>query len=255
MNSPEYTSHTYGEAWADVYDTDIIGWPNPAPAVRFLQQRATGENILDLGVGTGRIALPMAATSETTIVGNDISPKMLEVLKEKIARGDSGKGKVIPLEEDISTFEHNEEYNLIYCLGQSFLQLQTQEQQQLCLNQVAKHLSRKGKFVLELLVPDLRRFRVGQDIQSSKILGDRILMTASKHHALNQRIESMTFELGPRGTKMFPNHIRYCWPSEIILMAEKAGMNITGRWNSYSGTKFTGLPGAYIAEFRVSGKG
>jgi SAM-dependent methyltransferase len=160
--SSEYGSATYGDAWANIYDDPVLGWPAPDHVVVFLAGRSSDGPALDLGPGTGRIAIPLAARG-VQVVGVEASDEMIRVLKSKPG------GDAIDLrQEDFSDFDHGCTYPLIYCVGQSFLQLPDQESQQRCLRRVAAHLAEDGRFVMDALVPDLRRFRMGQDLLVNK---------------------------------------------------------------------------------------
>ncbi len=242
----EYTEATFGDAWASIYDDEIMGWGDPSRIVAFLAERADGERALDLGVGTGRIAVPLARAG-VPVVGVDSSAEMLRQAKEK-----AGDTPVTLVQQDMARLDLAGQFRLVYCVGNSFFCLPSQRAQQECLARVAERLSPDGRFVLELLMVDQRRFRVGQDVLANKVRTGRVLLTAATHDPLEQRIESTTIEVAEGGVRLFPYFVRYCWPSELLLMAQMAGFELVGRYANYGMAPFTGVPGAYVAEFRLA---
>jgi SAM-dependent methyltransferase len=240
----QYDEKTYGDAWADIYDDALLGWSGPERIVDFLHKLHGHGRALDLGVGTGRVAIPLAARG-VPVVGVDTSAAMLDRVRGKLA------GEPVELvEADFGGYAPGEKFSLIYCVGQSFLQLQTPQAQRDCLATVRQNLAGDGRFVLECLTPDIRRFRVNQDYLTNKITVDRMLFTASLHDPLHQRIRSTMIEMGADGVQYRPNFIRYVWPSELLLMAELEGLALQARTGNYTGSPFTGKPGAYVAVFR-----
>jgi hypothetical protein len=169
---------------------------------------------------------------------------MIRRLREKPCAG-----VLSVVEGDFCELRLKRTFPLVYCVGQSFFQVQTQQRQLSCLAAVAEHLGPDGRFVLECLVPDVGRFRVGQDTLTSKVRPDRVLISASTHDPLNQLIRSNLVEISASGTRLYPNYLRYAWPSELLLLADKAGLELRGRWANYAGAAFTGKPGAYVCEF------
>jgi SAM-dependent methyltransferase len=240
----DYNETTYGDAWAGFYDDPILAWPEPASAVDFLAQRSRQHRALDLGAGTGRIAVPLAQQG-FHITAVDASKAMLEKLTAKAAGLD-----IKSIQADFSEFTPPDRYDLVYCVGQSFLQLQSQEQQRAALTVMTEALSLDGTLIIEALTPDLKRFRVGQDFLVNKILPDSAVVTASLHEPLHQKVHSLTIRWDGNGARFLPNFIRYCWPSELLLMAEIAGLRLVSRYKSWTGAPYQGGPGAYVAEFR-----
>jgi SAM-dependent methyltransferase len=240
----DYTSTTYGDAWSSIYDDDIIGWHSPDPAGEFLRKRADGGTALELGVGTGRVAIPLARTG-IPVLAVDSSAAMLDRTRDKL-----GDEPVTLVQGDIRTLDLAREFDLVYCVGLSFYQLQSQEDQISCLQVAVRHLRPGGCVVVDLMTPDVRRFRVGQDFLVSKVRSDRVMFSAAVHDPLSQQIKSHVIELSTAGFRLLPNYIRYCWPSEFILLAEKAGLEVVGRWHNFGRAPFTGQPGSYVAELR-----
>ena len=242
-----YDLKTYGEAWAEIYDDPILGWPDPAPAVAFLERMARPGPMVELGVGTGRIAIPLAEHGHT-VIGIDSSPRMVEKLRQK-----PGGDNVKVVLGDFAEVDTERDAGLIFAVGQSFLQLGSQEDQLRCLMNVATHLAPGGRFVLEALTPDLRRFRTQQDVMVSKMSVDRVLMVASIHDPVQQTISSQVFDWTAKEVRRFPNRIRYVWPSELDVMARVANMHLVGRWANWEFVRYNGGQGAWVAAYEVAG--
>ena len=241
----DYGPTTYGDSWADVYDDPEIGWPSPDKAVAFLAARAGGGPVLEIGVGTGRIAIPLARRG-VAVTGVDASERMLEALRAKPG------GDLVAARHGCLPEHHDpRHYRLIYALGQSFLQLSDAATQSATLRWVATHLEPAGRFVVDSLVPDPQRFRMRQDLMTTGIGPEHVLLTASTHDPLHQVIRSGTVRVTADGLRLRPNFIRYSSPPELLHMARAAGLAPVGRWVSFDGAPFTGRPGAYVCEFRL----
>ena len=145
---------TYGERWADVYD-DEHGFMDSAPVIALLAELANGQPTLELGIGTGRVALPLRELG-VDIRGLDASPSMVARLRLK--RG----GDVIEVAfGDMASADLGGPYGLIFVVFNTFFALLTQELQIQCFRNVAAALLPGGRFVTECFVPDLTRFRDG----------------------------------------------------------------------------------------------
>jgi ubiquinone/menaquinone biosynthesis C-methylase UbiE len=247
VTADEYGMSTYGDAWAELYDQYAVrGWPDPASYVGFLAERANGGPVVELGIGTGRVGLLLAATG-IPVIGIDASSKMLAQLRKKVA-----DEPVSLVEGDFSLLDLPAKYPLIYCVGQSFLQLHEQEAQQECLNAVTKHLQPRGSFVVECHTPDLRRFRGGQELIANMVFPEKLIFTASTHDRARQQVHQATVVISNGEVGVYPHFWRYCSPSELELMADKAGMFLANIWEDPgSGTPFTAGPGPWTAEFKV----
>ena len=240
----EYTTRTYGDAWAEIYDDAIFAKLPPSKSVEFLFTRVIDGRALDMGVGTGRHAIPLAARG-VNVIGVDSSPAMLKKLRER-----DQANHVVTVLADMQNVELHEQFGLIYCIGQSFSHLQSQEHQIACLENVARHLAGGGVFVVEGLAPDVSRFHYSQDFVTNAVTADRVLLTGSIHDPTQQHIKNILIDVRPHGYKLYPTYIRYCWPSELIVMARLAGLALGQMWTNFAGTPYWGKPGAYIAEFR-----
>jgi SAM-dependent methyltransferase len=240
-----YDIRTYGDAWADDYDGMPV-WPDPTSAVNLLAGEAGNGPVLELGIGTGRIAIPLAQRG-FEVHGIDSSPAMLGKLAAK-----GGAAGIRVTRGDFGDVDVDGVYGLVYAVGCSFLQLGTAEAQLRCLKNVRNHLGSDGTFVVEALNPDLRRFRTHQDVMVSQLSVDEVVLFASIHDSVGQTVSSQRIVLRDGGYRLYPNRIRYVWPTELDMMAEAAGLRLIGRWANWDRVRFTGRVGAWVASY---GKG
>jgi SAM-dependent methyltransferase len=235
---------TYGERWIDIYDS--MGWPDPAPAVRFLAEQAGGGTALELTIGTGRVALPLAAAG-IEVHGVDASPDMVRAMRQKPGGAD------IPVTiSDISDFTLGREFDLVYLLLNGLYWLQTQEDQLRCFQTVAAHLRPGGRFVIEGFVPDPSRFGSGSPHVHAVGI-DQVWLEAGTHDAVNQRVTENHIVIRENGIRLYPSVIRYAWPSELELMARLAGLSRTARYADWAATPYGNGADNHIAVYQKTG--
>jgi SAM-dependent methyltransferase len=229
-----YETNTYGDTIADIYD-DLFGdRPGTADAVTLLDELARGGPALELAIGTGRVALPLTARG-VRVDGIDISPAMVDKLRAKPG------GETI--EVTIGNFADvgvEGRYSLVFLLFNTLFALLTQEQQVRCFANVAEHLTEEGVFVVEAFVPDLTRFTHDQTVHAIEVGLDQLQLTASRHDAAAQRVDSSHVFLTNGGVRLYPVAIRYAWPSELDLMARLAGLRLLERWAGWRREPFDG---------------
>lgn len=237
----EYRPETYGERIADVYD-ELYAEYDPA-AISLLSQLAGGGRALELGIGTGRIAVPLKQAG-VEVRGIDASESMVARLHAKAG----GEGiQVTP--GDFADVPVAGTYALIYVLFNTFYQLLTQEDQVRCMINVANHLGPQGAFVIEAFVPDLSRFSGDQAVRAVDIRKDRVQLDVSQHDFVRQRITSEHMFFEARGLRLYPVELRYVWPSELDLMARLAGLVLKQRWGDWGGGEFTASSDKHISVY------
>ena len=133
-----WTPETYGQRWIGIYDR--MGWPDPAPATAFLAERAGTGPVLELAIGTGRVALPLAATG-IQVHGLDASTEMIEAMRRK-----PGGADVPVTVADLADFRLDGRYTMIYLVLHGLFWLQSQDDQVACFRRAAEHLHRGGLF-------------------------------------------------------------------------------------------------------------
>jgi Methyltransferase domain len=228
-----YGPETYGERIAEVYD-DLFHPPTSSEeTVEFLARLAAGGPMLELAIGTGRIALPVAARG-IEVHGIDASEAMVARLRAKPG------GTDIPVTiGDFADVGVEGRYRLIAIVFNTLWALLTQEDQARCVRNVAAHLTEDGAFVTEMYVPDPARFDRGQRIQVRNIESRRIVLETSLHDPAHQRVSGQLIALEDGGgISMYPVELRYIWPSELDLMAEHAGLRLRERWGGWKREPF-----------------
>jgi hypothetical protein len=227
----DFDAMAYGERLASIYDTDYAP-PDPSQAVKFLAAHAGGGPVLELGIGTGRIALPLHATG-IQVKGVELSEAMIKQMK-----GKPGGDEIEVIQGDFSEVLPEGPFNLAVAAYNTFFFLPTQERQLECFRRVAERLSPGGQFILECFVPDPARMTLHQALETVQIDSERVWLAASMHDPVDQSIIRSEIFLGSGGIQTFPLHLRYAWPSELDLMARLAGMSLRGRWRDWEGGTF-----------------
>ncbi len=233
----------YGDRWAGVYD-EQHGGLDPAPAVEFLAGLAGDGRVLELAIGTGRVALPLAGQG-LAVEGVDASQAMVEQLRAKPG-GDS-----IPVTiGDMAKVPVNGPFGLVYLVFNTLFGLLSQERQASCFRNVAQVLDPGGVFVIECFVPDLARFNRGQRVQTLAVTEDSATLELSRHDAAQQRVTTQIVTLDGQGTHLRPVAIRYCWPSELDLMAEQAGLRLRERHSDWHRRPFDSTSGGHVSVYQ-----
>lgn len=216
-----YEPPTYGDRVADRYDT----WYPEADegAADFLAELAGPGPVLELAVGSGRMALPLVERG-LEVHGIDASEAMVEKLQARL-----GGDKVEVTIGDFADVRVEGRFPLVFVAFNTFFALLTQEDQVRCFRNVAEHLTDDGAFVIEAFVPDLSRFDRGQRVQTPAVELDRAWLEVSVHDGANQRIATQIVEMAEGGIGLYPVDLRYAWPSELDLMAQLAGLRLRDR--------------------------
>ena len=225
-----YGPETYGERIADCYD-ELYPDP-PTAAIDVLADLAGAGPALELGIGSGRFALPLARRG-VDVRGVDASRAMVDLLRSKPG------GETIPVEiSDFARFELDASFSLVYVVFNTFFGLLTQEDQVRCFECVAKHLAPGGRFLIEAFVPDQGRFDRGQRVSVSRVDDDEIQLEATMHDPVRQISDSRHVVISEQGVRLYPVRIRYAWPAELDLMARLAGLRFHQRWGGWEGQPF-----------------
>jgi hypothetical protein len=236
-----YKQNTYGDEIAEVYD-QLYSDVDPA-CIDLLTELAGRGPALELGIGTGRIALPLLEQG-VTLEGIDASQAMVAKLRAK-PRG-------AELEVHIGSFEQftlNREYRLIYIVFNTFFGLLGQEEQLRCFHSIAGHLSSDGRFVIEAFVPDLSRYTDNQSVRLIGMSDQIVRLDVAQLDPVAQHIESRHLFMSQDGMRTYPVRLRYAWPSELDLMAINAGLRLQHRWGSWSKEPFTKDSGKHISVY------
>ena len=228
----------YDEALGAMGSPEVLG-----PTVDLLADLAGTGAALEMAVGTGRVALPLAARG-VPVSGIELSPDMVEQLRAKPG------GDAIPVTiGDMTTARVDGSFRLVYLLYNTIGNVETQDRQVACFENAANHLQPGGRFVIEMVVPELRRLVPGHDAvvfaHAPGYVGydrydDLVAQHAVSHH----------FVADGAGAREFRTPWRYVWPSELDLMARLAGLELTDRWADWDRSPFTGDSPSHVSVWR-----
>lgn len=235
----DYSEKTYGERIAGVYDQWYSEFDKAAIEVLF--KLSKGGRVLELGIGTGRIALPLSRTG-VAVEGIDASEAMVARLHSKPG------GKNIPVTlGNFAEVAVEGDFSLIYVVFNTFFALLTQAEQVRCFQKVARHLTADGVFLIEAFVPDLTRFTGGQATRTVNIDDQCVQMDVSQLELDKQLISSQHVVLTNQETQFYPVKLRYVWPSEMDLMAKLSRLKLKERWSDWKKSPFTAASGKHIS--------
>jgi SAM-dependent methyltransferase len=213
-------------------------------AVAFLAHLAGPGPALELAIGTGRIALPLAARG-IRVDGVDISPAMVDQLRAK-----PGGDQLSVTIGDFADVPVPGTYRVIFVVWNTLFNLLTQDDQVRCFENVAAHLTADGSFVVEAFVPAfLYRLRNHQHVEAEAIAVDEVRLDVLRHDAATQRLEESHVALSRAGVRLHPVVQRYAWPSELDLMARIAGLRLKGRWGGWDREPFTSSSSAHVSVY------
>jgi SAM-dependent methyltransferase len=227
----EFGPETFGELYADEYDA-LHDPGTTEGTAQVIAELAGSGRILELAIGTGRIALPLARAGHR-IAGIDGSPDMGAKL-----RGKPG-GEAIPVTigdfADVAVegpFEH------VFLVFNTLFNLPSQDDQVRCFRNVSRRLADGGTFLVEAFVPDLSGFAGGQRVRTARLDGTSVWLEAAVHDPVRQVIAYQRIRIGEDGVRLAPLPMRYAWPSEIDLMARLAGLSLAERWGGWDRRAF-----------------
>ena len=224
----------FGEGVAATYDEDSDEMFDPAvvgPTVDFLADLAGDGRALELGIGTGRIALPLAARG-IPVHGIELSRAMFSRLRAK-----PGGERIGVTIGDFATATADGTFRLAYLVFNTIMNLTTQAEQVACFQNVAGHLEPGGRFVIETMVPDLRRLPPGERFVVFD--GSETHWGIDEYDVANQGLISHHFEVRGGKVEKSSGPFRYVWPAELDLMAQLAGMALRERWAGWGREPFT----------------
>jgi SAM-dependent methyltransferase len=232
----------FGEHDAELYDRSSGEEFDPAvisATVDFLVEQAGDGRALELGIGTGRIALPLARRG-VDVRGIDLSQPMVEQLRAK-----PGGAEIGVTIGDFSTARVEGEFSLAYLVFNTIENLTTQDAQVACFRNVASHLGPGGRFVIECAIPDLRRLAPGERTVVFDLSDDH--WGIDEYDVVNQGLVSHHFTRIGDGIEYSSGPFRYVWPSELDLMARMAGLALVESWSGWRREPFTGESRKHIS--------
>ena len=261
-----YHSASYGDAFADVYDDWYRDVGDVDAAVSLIAQLATtGGSVLELGVGSGRLAIPLAAAGLNT-TGIDASTQMLDLLaRNDQARNDppnGQRGRLHAVRGDMVDDMPSGPFDVVLAAYNTVFNLLDQDRQQRCFTEVASRLAPGGSFVVEAFVPRSNLDAIndgGRDGASTQsrvtvrtMSVDRVVLSASRDDHAQQRSEGQFIEITEMGgIRLRPWAIRYASPDELDRFAMRSGLALHQRWADFSGAVFSDASDAHVSIYRT----
>jgi SAM-dependent methyltransferase len=238
----ERVAARYDESVADMFEPDAVD-----PVVDFLAELAGDGAALELGVGTGRIALPLAERG-VRVHGIDLSTAMVERLRAK--PGAEAIGVTIG---DFASTRVEGTFTVAYLVFNTIMNLTTQDEQVACFQNVAAHLAPGGCFVIEVSVPQLRRLPPGDTFVAFDV--GRTHLGFDEYDVAQQGLISHHYSLVDGEWEVVSIPFRYAWPAELDLMARLAGMTLRERWSGWKREPFTSESTKHVSVWEKTGAG
>lgn len=238
-----FTASTFGELNADDYD-ELHDPETTEETVALIMELAEGGRMLELAIGTGRIALPLVALGQT-VSGVEGSAKMVAKMREK-----PGSDAIDVVIGDFADVGVEGQFDHVFLVFNTLFNLQTQEDQVRCFRNVAAKLTDGGTFLIETFVPDLSGFSDGQRVRTNRLDKSSVWIEAATHDPVRQLFEFQRIRITEQGTKLVPLPMRYAWPSEIDLMAQLAGLTLVNRWGGWARVPFDASSKRHVSVYR-----
>jgi SAM-dependent methyltransferase len=233
---------------ARLYDAPGVGMFGPEvldPTVDRLVDLADGGRVLEFAIGTGRVAVPLAARG-VSVTGIELSRPMVDQLRTKV-----DEATIPVVVGDMTTARASGEFALVYLVFNTISNLLTQAGQVECFRNAARHLRPGGRFVVELGVPDLRVLPPGQ--QGAVFAVEPGYLGVDTYDVLHQHLVSHHVRSGEgREARVFRSPHRYVWPAELDLMGQLAGFELESRQADWAGAAFTAESRSHVSVYRLT---
>jgi SAM-dependent methyltransferase len=211
-----------------------------------LVELADGGAAMEFAIGTGRVAVPLAARG-VPVTGIELSADMLAVLHSK-----PGASSINAVEGDMAVTVVDGEFSLVYLVFNTITNLTSQDEQVACFENASRHLGSGGRFVIETNVPALRRLPPGNPGVPFAVTEDYIGIDDFVDRTHKQLSRSRHFRRDDDGSfREFSAPFRYVWPAELDLMARIAGMTLEHRWAWWDRSPFTGESHSHVSVWRL----
>jgi SAM-dependent methyltransferase len=236
----EQVAETYDESAGDMFDPAVVD-----PTVTFLADLSGSGPALELGIGTGRIALPLAKRG-IPVQGIDLSPEMVARLHAK-----SGGEDIRVTIGDFAKTKVDGRFSLAYLVFNTINNLTTQDEQVACFENVAAHLNPGGRFVIEVGVPKLQWLPPGQTYVPFDVSEDHLGF--DEYDVVSQGLISHHYWRADGKFEGSSTPFRYVWPAELDLMARLAGMSLRERWSDWKRERFTSDSTKHVSVWEKKG--
>lgn len=202
-----------------------------------------GGRALELGVGTGRVALPLARRG-LDVHGIELSTAMVEVLRNK-----PDADRLTVHVGDLGLVDAPGRFDVVYAVYSTIFMLLTQDAQVECFARVADHLAPGGVFVVEAFVPDQKRWSLGQATWTKRVRPEEVILATHQNDPVTQRIVGQDIHISAQGIELYPSQSRYAPPAELDLMARLAGLRLRERWSGWRREPFTAGSGKHVSVY------
>ena len=236
----ERVAARYDESASEMFDSAVVD-----PVIEFLGELAGAGRALELGIGTGRIAHPLARRG-VPVHGIELSKAMVARLHAKSAGEDIG----VTI-GDFATTTVDGKFSVAYLVFNTIWNLTTQAAQVACFRNVSAHLEPGGCFVIEVGVPGLQRLSPGETIHAFHVSEAR--WGLDEYDVASQGLTSHHFEIVDGSLERHSIPFRYAWPSELDLMAQLAGMSLRERWSGWEREPFTNASRKHVSVWEKPG--
>jgi SAM-dependent methyltransferase len=234
-------ARTYDQPGTGMFTDGVV-----EATVDCLVELADSGAAMEFAIGTGRVALPLAARG-VSVAGIELSADMLGVLLSK-----PEASVITAVEGDMAVSLVAGEFSIVYLVFNTIMNLTTQDEQVACFENAARHLRPGGRFVIETIVPGLRRLPPGNSGVPFALTEDYIGIDDFIDLTHKQISRSRHFDRLPDGSfTEFTAPFRYVWPAELDLMARIAGMTLEHRWAWWDRSPFTGESPLHVSVWRL----
>jgi SAM-dependent methyltransferase len=234
-----YGASGIAEEYDDLYERE---WETGVAVDRITQLAAAGK-VLELGIGTGRLAIPLVGRG-IDVHGVDASEEMVAKLREK-----PGGDRIPVVIGDFAKVDAGRGFSLVVLAVNTIFALPDQQAQVACFANAARHLAPRGRFVVEAWVPDIGAFRHNRLVRPRVMGGDRISIETAELDPVEQMIRTTQAVLANGSVRLYPANHRYAWPAELDLMARLAGMRLEHRWAGWKREPFTHLSPSHVSVY------
>lgn len=236
-----YGASGIADEYDDLYQHE---WETEAAVDRITELASAGK-VLELGIGTGRLAVPLVGRG-IEVHGVDASGEMVEKLRQK----PDGEGIPVVL-GDFASVDAGRGFSLVVLAVNTIFALPDQQAQVACFVNAARHLAPGGRFVVEAWVPDIGAFRHNRLVRPRVMGADRVSIESAEIDPVEQMIRTTQAVFENGSVRLYPANHRYAWPAELDLMAQIAGFEREARWADWSGAPFTGQSRAHVTVYRL----
>ncbi|MEO6988761.1 MAG: class I SAM-dependent methyltransferase [Aquihabitans sp.] len=241
-----YDETTYGERFADVYDDWYGSITDTEACVEAVARLADGGPVLELGVGTGRLAIPLAQRG-IQVTGVDASPAMLAALSDK----PGGDAVEAVLGDMTDPPVGDRRFAVVFVAYNTLFNLVTVDGQRTCLANAARRLQPGGCVAIEAFVPDVSDAAT-DSVVPKRVSADQVVLSVSQQDPVRQEIIGQYIDISETGIRLRPWHIRWSTPEQLDVLAAEAGLHLSQRWASWSGDDFDDTSTSHISVYRIA---